>query len=139
MIYCPEFTVSYFFVLFCFVLISLLGSQLIFLMLVFSSSHAHGRLFREIIDANGAKEITTQDNSFSKFLGPKEEVNDAFEELSERRDMDKGKRKALNGEFNFKLSNANGLLKIDRGRVCKFNHCRCEPYTTCSSCTCTVQ
>ena len=139
MIYCPEFTVSYFFVLFCFVLISLLGSQLIFLMLVFSSSHAHGRLFREIIDANGAKEITTQDNSFSKFLGPKEEVNDAFEELSERRDMDKGKRKALNGAFNFDLSNANGLSKRDRRRICHSNDCLCKGYTTCSSCTCTVR
>ena len=71
-------------------------------MLVFSSSHAHGRLFREIIDANGAKEITTQDNSFSKFLGPKEAVNDAFEELSEGETSIKGKGRLVKEWLTYK-------------------------------------
>lgn len=133
MIYCPEFIVSYVFVLFYFVLISLLNSQMIFLLLVLSSSRVHGRLFREIIDANGAKEITTQDNSFSKFLGPKEVVNDAFEELSETEDMDKGKRKAP--QFVFSLSI---VQEEDRKNVCHLAKagCKCRPLNTCSKCAC---
>lgn len=134
MIYCPEFIVSYIFVLFYFVLISLLNSQLIFLLLVFSSSCSHGRLFREIIDANGAKEITTQDNSFSKFLGPKEAVNDAFEELSERGDMDKEKRNVCRGKLDFAMSNAN---ETERGKMCTSNKlCHCDPYEICRKCIC---
>ena len=133
MIYCPEFTVSYFF---CFVLISLLGSQLIFLMLVFSSSRAHGRLFREIIDANGAKEITTQDNSFSKFLGSKEAVNDAFEELSERGDIDKGKRKACQRVINLPIRTEND---ITGAQICHSIYCRCNLPHTCNSCDCDVK
>lgn len=135
MIYCPEFIVSYVFVLFYFVLISLLNSQMIFLMLVLSSSRVHGRLFREIIDANGAKEITTQDNSFSKLLGPKEEVNDAFEELSEMGDVDKGKRKAPPPEFVFSLST---LQEKDRKKVCHNAEagCKCRLFHTCLKCAC---
>lgn len=136
MIYCPEFIVSYVFVLFYFVLISLLNSQMIFLLLVLSSSRVHGRLFREIIDANGAKEITTQDNSFSKFLGPKEVVNDAFEELSETEDMDKGKRKATQRElFVFSLLT---VQQKDRKKVCSGakKGCRCQPFRSCGDCAC---
>ena len=137
MIYCPEFIVSYIFVLFYFVLISLLNSQLIFLILVLSSSRVHGRLFREIIDANRAKEITTKDNSFSKFLGTKEEVNDAFEELSERGEMDKEKRKNLLREFAFSMSNGNGLDKTGKKKICESdNRCRCRPDDECSLCIC---
>lgn len=106
-------------------------------MLVFSSSHAHGRLFREIIDANGAKEITTQDNSFSKFLVPKEAVNDAFEELSERGDMDKGKRNACQTTINLKITRT--LSKKGREQTCRSLGCRCFPYLECSSCNCDVQ
>lgn len=135
MIYCPEFIVSYVFVLFYFVLISLLNSQMIFLLLVLSSSRVHGRLFREIIDANGAKEITTQDNSFSKFLGPKEVVNDAFEELSETEDMDKGKRKAPQREFVFSLSS---VAKNDRKKICHNSQpgCKCRFFHSCLKCAC---
>lgn len=104
-------------------------------MLVFSSSHAHGRLFRESLDANGAKEITTQDNSFSKFLGPKEAVNDAFEELSERGDMDKGKRKAPQKGFKFAL---NCLAEGERRSLCSSANCRCQPLLTCSTCFCNI-
>lgn len=137
MIYCPEFIVSYVFVLFYFVLISLLNSQMIFLMLVLSSSRVHGRLFREITDANGAKEITTQDNSFSKFLGPKEVVNDAFEELSERGDMDKRKRKAPQREFVFSVSS---VPQKDRKKVCRMAKagCRCRNFLSCLKCACTL-
>lgn len=105
-------------------------------MLVFSSSRAHGRLFRDVIDANGAKEITTQDSSFSKFLGPKEAVNDAFEELSERGDIDKGKRKACQRVINFKIRKENSL---PRDRICDSIYCRCFPVNSCRSCDCDVE
>lgn len=140
MIYCPEFIVSYIFVLFYFVLISLLNSQLIFLMLVLSSSRVHGRLFREIIDANRAKEITTKDNSFSKFLGTKEVVNDAFEELSERGEMDKEKRKNRLRQFQFFMSNGNGLNKTGKKKICESDdRCRCRPVDECSLCICSEE
>lgn len=119
-------------------LISLFGSQLIFLLLVFSSSNAHGRLYREIISANGAKEITTQDNSFSKFLGPKEAVNDAFEEFSERGNMDKGKRTAAQTVFNIDMMRGNYLDREEkRTEICKSDkNCRCEPSGKCYRCIC---
>lgn len=105
-------------------------------MLVLSSSRVHGRLFREIIDANGAKEITTQDNSFSKFLGPKEAVNDASEELSERGDIDKGKRKACQRVITLQIRKEN---RLPRDKICSSIYCRCYPVLTCDSCNCDVQ
>lgn len=127
------------FLTFCFVFYFSFGSQLIFLLLVFSSSHAHGRLYREIIGANGAKEITTQDNSFSNFLGPKDAVNDAFEELSEteRGDMDKGKRRARQKRPVLDLTSLK-LSKEQRKKFCeRENFCYCKPPVTCESCSCT--
>lgn len=122
------------FLTFCLFFISLLGSQLIFLLLVLSFSHAYGRRYREIFGANGAKEITTQDNPFSNFLGPKDAVNDAFEELSEteRGDKDKGKRRAFQKRFSL-IS----LPQGERKNVCeKKNPCHCDPFITCESCRC---
>lgn len=137
MIYCPEFIVSYFLLCFILFLISLFGSQLIFLLLIFSSSRSHGRLYREIIDANGPKEITTQDNSFSKFLGPKEAVNEAFEELSERGDMDKGRRTAPQQQFKLLMSNAICLSRKERRHICKSDYrCYCDPPNECNICKC---
>lgn len=123
-------------------LISLLRSQLIFLLLVFSSSHAHGRLYREIISANGAKEITAQDNSFSKSLGPKEAVNDAFEELSERGDMDKDKRKTAKVTFNFAQMKENFCDNpLRNAKFCKSGgRCYCEGgVNKCNKCICKVE
>lgn len=125
--------------MFCFILFltSLLGSQLIFLLLVFSSSYAHGRLYRETISANGAKEITNQDNSFSKFLGPKEAVNDAFEELSERGDMDKGKRRDAQAVlFDIDMTRGN-CGPAERKKICKSaSGCYCLPLLKCDRCIC---
>lgn len=116
------------------------GSQLIFLLLVFSSSHAHGRLYREIIGAKEAKKITTQDNSFSNFLEPKDVVNDAFEELSEteRGDMDKGKRRASQKEFSVNLKGVNCIHEREKKKLCEFNRsvCHCEPTFRCDTCKC---
>lgn len=116
--------------------ISLLGSQLIFLLLVLSSSHAYGRRYREIFGANGAKEITTQDNSFSNFLGPKDAVNDAFEELSEteRGDMDKEKRRASQKRL---VLNLICLPRGQRKDLCENKSgCHCVPFETCENCNC---
>ena len=127
------------FLTFCFVFYFSFGSQLIFLLLVFSSSHAHGRLYRKIIGANGAKEITTQDNSFSNFLGPKDAVNDAFEELSEteRGDMDKGKRRACQKRLVLNLTSLK-LSNEQRKKFCEGEHlCHCKHPVTCESCSCT--
>lgn len=122
--------------MFCFILFltSLLGSQLIFLLLVFSSSHAHGRLYRETISANGAKEITNQDNSF---LGPKEAVNDAFEELSERGDMDKGKRRNAQAVlFDIDMTRGN-CQSAERKKICQSTSgCYCDHIITCDRCIC---
>ena len=137
MIYCPEFIVSYFLLCFILFLISLFGSQLIFLLLIFSSSRSHGRLYREIIDENGPKEITTQDNSFSKFLGPKEAVNEAFEELSEGGDMDKGRRTAPQQQFKFVMARGSCLSSEERLRICKSDtRCYCDPPNECNICKC---
>ena len=128
------------FLTFCFVFYFSFGSQLIFLLLVFSSSHAHGRLYREIIGAKGAKKITTQDSSFSSFLGPKDVVNDAFEELSEteRGDMDKGKRRASQNEFSVDLWNAKWLRDSEKKKLCEFKRpvCHCKPVMSCKTCKC---
>lgn len=119
--------------------ISLLGSQLIFLLLVFSSSHAHGRIYREIIGANGAKKITTQDNSFSNFLGPKDVVNDAFEELSEteRREMDKRKTSACQNQISLSMNHADCLTGEVKKAICESSpDCFCDPPTICDTCIC---
>lgn len=129
------------FLTFLFFFISLLGSQLIFLLLVFSSSHAHGRIYREIIGANGAKKITTQDNSFSNFLGPKDVVNDAFEELSEteRREMDKRKTSASQNEISLSMKHADCLTDEEKKKICEFSaYCRCDPSYKCDTCKCFV-
>ena len=122
-------------------------SQLVFVLLVFSSSH--GRLYRKIPKANGAEEITAQDNSLSKFLGSKEAMSDAFDELSDREDIDREKASIFEKGFNAAMSEIskirNCLTKTAKKKVCKaapsaFGNVECNCKTLlCEKCACILR
>ena len=116
-------------------------SQLVFVLLVFSSSH--GRLYRKIPKANGAEEITAQDNSLSKFLGSKEAMSDAFDELSDREDIDREKALIFQKGLNAAMSKISNCVTVDaKKEVCKaapaaFGNVQCNCKTlSCRKCEC---